>query len=158
MARREYLVVSAIEHPCVLAAAERYFGQGRQQHIPVTADGVVDVEWLAKALKIKAPALVAVMAANNETGVIQPWREMLSLCREHGVAFFCDAAQWVGKLPGEGPWGRRFRERVRAQVWRAARRGLSQSAGFEISGADRRRAAGGRDGAQGRKMWRVCWR
>ena len=93
--------ISAIEHPCALAAAERYFGK-RQQSIPVTRDGVVDIEWLAKALKISVPGLVGVMAANNETGVVQPWREVLALCREHGVPFFCDAAQWVGKLPAQG--------------------------------------------------------
>jgi cysteine desulfurase len=39
------------------------------------------------------------MAANNETGVLQPWREMLAACREQGVPMMCDAAQWVGRLP-----------------------------------------------------------
>jgi cysteine desulfurase len=97
----EEIWVSAMEHPCVRAAAERYFGK-RQRDIPVTAEGVVDLEWLAKALKIKVPGLVAVMAANNETGVVQPWREVATLCREHGVAYFCDAAQWLGKLPAHG--------------------------------------------------------
>lgn len=92
---------SAIEHPCVLASAERYFGK-RQRQIPVTREGVVDLEWLAKALKTSTPGLVAVMAANNETGVLQPWREVLALCREQGVPFFCDAAQWIGKLPVRG--------------------------------------------------------
>jgi cysteine desulfurase len=90
--------ISAIEHPCVLAATERYFGKSRRS-IPVTREGVVDVEWLAKALKTNVPGLVSVMAANNETGVLQPWREVLALCREHDVPFFCDAAQWIGKLP-----------------------------------------------------------
>jgi len=42
------------------------------------------------------------MAANNETGVLQPWREVQTLCSEHGIPFFCDAAQWVGKLPVAG--------------------------------------------------------
>lgn len=42
------------------------------------------------------------MAANNETGVLQPWREALRLCREHDVPFACDAAQWIGKLPAAG--------------------------------------------------------
>ena len=92
---------SAIEHPCVLASAERYFAK-QQRQIPVTRDGIVDLEWLAKALKISTPGLVAVMAANNETGVLQPWREVLALCREHEVPFFCDAAQWIGKLPARG--------------------------------------------------------
>jgi cysteine desulfurase len=42
------------------------------------------------------------MAANNETGVLQPWREVRELCAEHDAPFFCDAAQWVGKLPSTG--------------------------------------------------------
>jgi cysteine desulfurase len=46
--------------------------------------------------------LVAVMAANNETGVLQPWREALALCREREVPLLCDAAQWIGKLPARG--------------------------------------------------------
>lgn len=93
--------ISAIEHPCAQAAAERYFGK-KGRPIPVTRDGVVDVEWLAKVLKIRTPGLIGVMAANNETGVLQPWRKVQALCREHGVPFFCDAAQWVGKLPAQG--------------------------------------------------------
>ena len=63
---------------------------------------MVDLGWLADELKWNTPGLVAVMAANNETGVLQPWREALALCRERGVAFFCDAAQWIGKLPAAG--------------------------------------------------------
>ena len=93
--------ISSIEHPCVIAAAERHFGT-RQRRIPVTRDGVVEVAWLADALRQSRPALVGVMAANNETGVLQPWREIGALCREHNVPFFCDAAQWIGKLPTAG--------------------------------------------------------
>jgi cysteine desulfurase len=93
--------VSAIEHPCVLAAARHYF-PGRHRLIPVTHGGVVDLNWLEDALKQSRPALVAVMAANNETGVQQPWRDALQLCHGQGVPFFCDGAQWLGKLPARG--------------------------------------------------------
>lgn len=93
--------ISAIEHPCVIEAARRYFGE-RLIFIPVTRDGVVEVAWLAKALRSKVPSLVGLMAANNETGVLQPWREVAALCREHGAPFFCDAAQWIGRLPAAG--------------------------------------------------------
>ena len=48
------------------------------------------------------PGLIAVMAANNETGVLQPWAEVHNLCLTHKVPFFCDAAQWIGKLPAKG--------------------------------------------------------
>lgn len=90
--------VSAIEHPCMLAAVRRHFA-GRHHLIPVRRDGVIELEWLRVELAKNAPAFVAVMAANNETGVLQPWMDVLRLCRERGVAFFCDAAQWLGKLP-----------------------------------------------------------
>jgi len=93
--------ISAIEHPCVLAAAERHF-EGRQWRIPVTPLGVLNLEAFAERLKRRRPGLVGVMAANNETGVLQPWGEVLALCREHGVPYFCDAAQWIGKLPAAG--------------------------------------------------------
>ncbi|MGY8652755.1 MAG: cysteine desulfurase family protein [Verrucomicrobiia bacterium] len=93
--------ISAIEHPCVLESARRYF-PGRHRIIPVGREGAVDSQWLADELKSDRPGMVAVMAANNETGVLQPWREVLALCRAQGVPFFCDAAQWVGKLPSKG--------------------------------------------------------
>ncbi len=93
--------ISAIEHPCVLEPTRRYFA-GREQTIPVTRDGVVDLGWLAERLQHKRPALVGIMAANNETGVLQPWREARELCRGQDIPFFCDAAQWVGKLPARG--------------------------------------------------------
>ena len=96
--------ISAVEHPCVLAAARRYFPKAHRL-IPVTRGGVVEIAWLTEELKHRRPGLVAVMAANNETGVLQPWREVLALCRERAVPFFCDAAQWVGKLPATGLGG-----------------------------------------------------
>jgi cysteine desulfurase len=42
------------------------------------------------------------MAANNETGVLQPWDQIAALCRAAEVPFFCDAAQWIGKMPATG--------------------------------------------------------
>ena len=88
--------VSAIEHPCVLASVPA------AKRIPVLPEAVTDLEWLERELRVRPPALVAVMAANNETGVLQPWREILALCRAAGVPYFCDAAQWIGKLPAGG--------------------------------------------------------
>jgi cysteine desulfurase len=86
-------LVSAIEHPCVLDAlpgAER---------IPVTADGVVDLGWLADRLtRDPRPAMVAVMLANNETGVLQPIAEVAALARAAGAVMFCDAVQGPGKI------------------------------------------------------------
>ncbi len=93
--------ISAIEHPCVHAAAAEYFGK-RLRFIPVGREGVVELAWLANELEHKVPGLVAIMAANNETGVLQPWRAASALCLERGVPFFTDAAQWIGKWPSAG--------------------------------------------------------
>jgi cysteine desulfurase len=93
--------ISAIEHPCVLDSARQFVGP-RVRLIPVTASGVVSIDWITRELGQARPELIAVMAANNETGIIQPWREVLSFCREHGVPFFCDAVQWIGKMPAAG--------------------------------------------------------
>lgn len=94
--REGELLVSAVEHPCVLESARRHFA-GRHRFLAVNRDGVVQLDALGGK-----PAAVAVMAANNETGVLQPWREVLGWCRERGVPMLCDAAQWIGKLPAAG--------------------------------------------------------
>lgn len=93
--------VSAIEHPAILETARQQFGP-RLRPIPVTRHGTVDFAWLARELPGRRPGFVAVMAANNETGVLQPWRETQALCRAHGVPFVCDAAQWFGRLGAQG--------------------------------------------------------
>ena len=93
--------VSALEHPCVLESAASYFPK-RHQIIPAERSGVVDLDWISTRLRSARPGLVAVMAANNETGVLQPWREVLELCQKHSIPFYCDAAQWLGKLPAQG--------------------------------------------------------
>jgi cysteine desulfurase len=93
--------ISAIEHPCVHDSANHYFNK-RLKFIPVTHDGVVDMEWFATEMADTRPGLVAVMAANNETGVIQPWREIHAICETYEVPFFSDAVQWLGKMPAKG--------------------------------------------------------
>ena len=93
--------ISAIEHPCVLEPAQFFFGK-RLRLIPVGRGGVTDLDWIEGKLKRTRPALIAVLAANNETGALQPWREVLRVCRSRDVPFFCDAVQWIGKLPATG--------------------------------------------------------
>jgi cysteine desulfurase len=93
--------ISATEHPCVLWGARHYF-PARHRLIPARRSGIVDLDWLETSLRVSRPGAVAVMAANNETGVLQPWREVLSLCQHHEVPLFCDAAQWIGKEPAQG--------------------------------------------------------
>ena len=99
------LCLSAIEHDSVLrtaaAIAERNTGI-RVASIPVMKDGVIDVEALDGVLNdVGGPALVAVMAANNETGVIQPIVDVIA--RVHSVGGFClvDAVQACGRIAAD---------------------------------------------------------
>ena len=92
------VAISAIEHPCVREAARAWLGRHRVLEIPVNRDGVVDVEVLQNWLVSHQPALVSIMAANNESGVLQPWQELQKVCRQANVRFHTDAAQWIGKL------------------------------------------------------------
>ncbi len=62
---------------------------------------MIDFDWLTTELADKRPGLISVMAANNETGVLQPWREILSICQSYEVPFFTDAVQWLGKMPAK---------------------------------------------------------
>ena len=98
---RSEIWISAIEHPCVHDSSLHYFGK-RVKTIPVTHDGVVDMEWFATEMADTRPGGVSVMCANNETGVIQPWRELLAICQAYEVPFFTDAVQWLGKMPAKG--------------------------------------------------------
>ncbi len=89
------LLVSAIEHPAVLDNA------GPQAvRIPVTADGIVDLAALDRLLADAAePPLVAVMLANNETGVLQPIRAIADRVHARGGWLHCDAVQAPGRMP-----------------------------------------------------------
>ena len=68
------------------------------ERLPVDALGRVDLERLAERLAAVAPALVSVMLANNETGVVQPVAEVAELAHRHGALVHCDAVQAAGKL------------------------------------------------------------
>jgi cysteine desulfurase len=88
------VLVSAIEHDSVRQAAPE------ARVIPVTGSGVVDLEALARLLdEVPRPALVSIMLANNETGVLQPIAAAARLARAHGALLHCDAVQAAGKLP-----------------------------------------------------------
>lgn len=101
-ARPGRVLVGAIEHPCVTDPARALLGE-RFVELPVDAQGVVQPETLTRAIASAGKvALVSVMAANNECGVLQPWRAIRSACAANGVWYHCDAAQWLGKLPAHG--------------------------------------------------------
>jgi cysteine desulfurase len=96
---RDQLVVTAVEHPCVLAVAEVLRAEGAPVTVlPVDRRGLPDMD-AAKAAVTAKTALVCAMLANNETGVVLPVRELAALARDRGALFFTDAVQAVGKIP-----------------------------------------------------------
>ena len=95
----EIIITCTIEHKAVLDTCKRLEKYGyRVTYLPVQADGLIDLDEFKRALTDKT-ILVTIMAANNEIGVIQPYAEIGSLCRERGVLFHSDATQAVGKIP-----------------------------------------------------------
>jgi cysteine desulfurase len=94
-----HIVTLVTEHKAVLDSCKRLEKYGyRVTYLPVQKDGLVDLDQLRGAVN-DATILVTIMAANNETGVLQPIPEIGKLCRDHGVIFHSDAAQAIGKIP-----------------------------------------------------------
>lgn len=96
---RAHLITQATEHPAVLQtcrALSRLHGV-RVTVLPVESDGRLDPATLEAAFDGQ-PTVVSVMAANNETGVLQPISELAELAHRHGALFHCDAAQAAGKI------------------------------------------------------------
>ncbi|CAN7285386.1 cysteine desulfurase family protein [Bradyrhizobium sp. LjRoot220] len=91
------LLVSAIEHASVLSGGR--FPPGAIKAINVTASGLIDLDHLRALLSEGAPALVSVMLANNETGVIQPVAEVARIVHEAGGLLHVDSIQAFGKIP-----------------------------------------------------------
>ena len=92
----EQILVSAIEHPSVLEAIPN------ATIIPVTADGLIDLNELEDLLKTKT-SLVSCMFVNNETGIIQPIKEIADLTHKHGALFHCDGVQAAGRIDIDMP-------------------------------------------------------
>lgn len=98
-ASRRHVVISAIEHKSVLEASSRLESTGwRVTIVPVDRDGRIDLDALQHAVTDET-ALVSVMAANNEIGVVQPLAEIGAIVHARGALFHVDAAQAVGKIP-----------------------------------------------------------
>lgn len=87
------VLVGATEHPAVLRAAPG------AALLPVDAEGRLDLDAFDAALAGGGPALVALMAANNETGVLHPLAEAAAICRRHGALLHVDAVQALGRVP-----------------------------------------------------------
>ena len=97
-----HLITSQIEHHAVLHC----FDYLRKKEgfsvtcLPVNSEGIIDPEELKRAIRPDT-IFVSLMAANNETGSIQPVAELGGICREHDIIFHTDAVQWFGKEPFE---------------------------------------------------------
>ncbi len=97
--RKNHVVTINTEHKCVLDTCRHLEQEGfKITYLPVHADGLIDPGEVERAITDKT-AIVSVMAANNEIGVLQPIAEIGAICRRKGVFFHTDAAQAVGKIP-----------------------------------------------------------
>jgi len=95
---KNHIVTTTVEHPCVANTCRFLEQQGvKVTYLPVNQDARVEAEAVRRAITEKT-ALVSVMWANNETGVVFPVREIAQACRERGVLFHTDAVQAVGKV------------------------------------------------------------
>jgi cysteine desulfurase len=97
--RAAHIISAKTEHHAVLNAVEHL---EKHENVEVTwvnvaRDGIVDLDQLSKSIRPDT-RLVSIMAANNETGVIQPMREISQICREHGVLLHTDMVQAFGKM------------------------------------------------------------
>jgi cysteine desulfurase len=96
---RRHVVTCVTEHPCVLETGRALRRDGFEvTELPVRADGLLDLDRLREALR-PATALVSIMAANHEIGVLQPLAEIGKLCREGGILLHTDAAQAAPWIP-----------------------------------------------------------
>jgi cysteine desulfurase len=94
-----HTITSKTEHPAVLDTMRMLEGFGfNVTYLPVGKDGIVQPDDVRDALRPET-ALVSIMLANNETGVLNPIAEIASIIREHGALMHTDAVQAVGKLP-----------------------------------------------------------
>ncbi len=96
---KNHIITSSIEHPAVLDACRWLEGYGFDvTYLGVDGTGLVNPEDLEKATTDRT-CLVSIMLANNETGTIQPIRELAAIARDKGILMHTDAVQAIGKIP-----------------------------------------------------------
>jgi cysteine desulfurase len=94
-----HIITCTTEHKAVLDTCKHIEKIGGEvTYLKVQADGLIDLKELEAAIK-PATILIAIMYANNEIGVIQPVKEISTIAKKHGVLFFTDGTQAVGKIP-----------------------------------------------------------
>jgi len=97
--RKTEIVTTPVEHPCVANSCKYLEDLGvKVRYLPLNRDGIVDAETLRASIHPDRTALVSIMWANNETGLVFPVKELATLCRENGILFHTDATQAIGKL------------------------------------------------------------
>jgi cysteine desulfurase len=98
-AKGNHIITATTEHKAVLDTCKHIEKLGGEvTYLQVKPDGLVDLKELEAAIR-PTTILVAIMYANNEIGVVQPVREISAIAKKHGVLFFTDAVQAVGKIP-----------------------------------------------------------
>ncbi|MFT3903036.1 MAG: aminotransferase class V-fold PLP-dependent enzyme [Niabella sp.] len=98
-AKGNHIITVQTEHKAVLDTCRELEKKGAEiTYLPVSTNGQLDIALLESAIK-PSTILIAVMYANNETGVLHPVKEIGALAKEKDILFFCDATQAVGKLP-----------------------------------------------------------
>lgn len=96
---KKHIVTTEVEHPAVRATCSFLESLGVQvTYLPINTQGTITTEQVREALR-EDTALVSIMWANNETGLIFPIEEIGVLCRQKGVLFHTDAVQAIGKIP-----------------------------------------------------------
>jgi cysteine desulfurase len=98
---KKYIITSGIEHSAVVQACHYYAQKGFEVYkVKTLKNGQVDLKDFENFVKTHEGkiAMVSIMAANNETGVIQPWREISKICNAQGIPFFSDTTQYIGKI------------------------------------------------------------
>jgi len=100
--KQKAALITSIEHHSVTRAADRFSRLGGELHkIPVTRECTVDLNFLEETLKKTYSPLVSVMLANNETGAVQPIKEVSELVRKYGGILHSDAVAAIGKMKFE---------------------------------------------------------
>jgi cysteine desulfurase len=97
-AKGNHIITTSIEHKAVLDTCKHLEKSGAEiTYLPVDKDGLLDIKNLEKEIR-PTTILISVMYANNEIGVIQPMQEIAATAKKHGIIFFSDATQAIGKI------------------------------------------------------------
>lgn len=97
--KKPHIIALETEHKCVIDTCRHLQREGIEvTYLPVQKSGLIDLNLLEQSIK-DTTLLVSIMAVNNETGVIQPLKEIGQICRKRGVFFHSDIAQAFGKVP-----------------------------------------------------------